>query len=102
MEIDRRRIRRLIRESHPKERMFDRVVRKQAWLDPLGEAVQKAVGAFYDALGSPGRSVKNVMHGTNVLGHPLHPAITAVPIGARGVGVLADWLFVAPGRAPAR
>src|SRR5256886_1528019 len=101
MEIDRRRIRRLIRESHPKERTFDRVVRKQAWLDPLGEAVQKAVGAFYDALGSPGRSVKNVMHGTNVLGHPLHPAITDVPIGAWSVGVLADWLFVATGRVPA-
>jgi len=101
MEIDRRRIRRLIRQSHVRERTFDRVVRQQAWLDPLGEAVQKAVGVFYDALGAPGKSIKNVMHGTNVLGHPLHPAITDVPIGAWSVGVLADWLFVATGRVPA-
>src|SRR5207249_2211610 len=56
---------------------------------------------FYDALGAPGRSIKNVMHGTTVLGHPVHPAITDVPIGAWTVGVLADWLFVATGRVPA-
>src|SRR5438094_5487825 len=100
MEIDRRRIRRLIRQSHVRERTFDRVVRQQAWLDPLGEAVQKAVGVFYDALGAPGKSIKNVMHGTNVLGHPLHPAITDVPIGAWTVGVLCDWLFVTTGVVP--
>ena len=63
--------------------------------------IQKIVGAFYDALGAPGRSLKNVMHGTALLGHPLHPAITDVPIGAWSVGVLADWLFVATGRVPA-
>ena len=101
MEIDRRRIRRLIRQSHARERTFDRVVRGQTWLDPVGVAVQKAVGGFYEALGAPGRSIKNVMHGTTVLGHPMHPAITDVPIGAWTVGVLADWLFVATGRVPA-
>ena len=101
MEIDRRRVRRLIEKSRTQERALNRVIRRQAWLDPLADAVQKAVGAFYGALGAPGRSIKNVMHGTAVLGHPLHPALTDVPIGAWTVGVIADWLFVATGRVPA-
>jgi len=101
MEIDSRQIRRLIRQGRSRERTFDRVLRRQGWLDPVGETIQKAVGAFYDTLGAPGKSLKDLMHGTTVLGHPLHPAITDVPIGAWTVGVLADWLFVLTGRVPA-
>src|SRR5438270_6328922 len=78
MEIDRRRVRRLIEKSRTQERVLNRVIRGQAWLDPVAEAVQKAVGEFYGALGAPGRSIKNVMHGTTLLGHPLHPALTDV------------------------
>jgi len=100
MEIDRRRVNRLIRESRTRERTLDRVIRGQAWLDPVADAVQKAVGAFYDVLGPPGRAIKNVMHGTKVLGHPLHPALSDLPVGAWTVGVLADWLFIATGRVP--
>jgi len=100
MEIDRRRVNRLIRESRTRERTLDRVIRGQAWLDPVADAVQKAVGAFYDVLGPPGRAIKNVMHGTKVLGHPLHPALSDLPVGAWSVGVLADWLFIATGRVP--
>ena len=101
MEIDSRRIRRLMRQGRSRERTFDRVLRRQGWLDPVGETIQKAVGAFYDTLGAPGKSLKDLMHGTTVLGHPLHPAITDLPIGAWSVGVLADWLFVTTGRVPA-
>jgi nitrite reductase/ring-hydroxylating ferredoxin subunit/uncharacterized membrane protein len=101
MEIDSRRIRRLIEQSRTRERVLNRFVRSQAWLDPVAEAVQKGVGGFYGALGNPGRVLKNAMHGTTLLGHPLHPALTDVPIGAWTVGVLADWLFVATGWVPA-
>jgi nitrite reductase/ring-hydroxylating ferredoxin subunit/uncharacterized membrane protein len=97
MEIDSR----LIRKSEPRERLLDRVVRAWGWVDPVAEAVQKAVGAFYGALGAPGRVLKNLMHGTTLLGHPLHPALTDVPIGAWTVGVLADWLYVTTGSVPA-
>jgi nitrite reductase/ring-hydroxylating ferredoxin subunit/uncharacterized membrane protein len=45
--------------------------------------------------------LKNLMHGTTLLGHPLHPALTDVPIGAWTVGVLADWLYVTTGSVPA-
>ena len=101
MEIDSRRIRRLIRHHHARERRLDRVIREQAWLDRFAEPIQKAVGALYDGLGEPGRTLRSLMHGTKVLGHPLHPALTDIPVGAWTVAVLADWLWVATGRVPA-
>jgi nitrite reductase/ring-hydroxylating ferredoxin subunit/uncharacterized membrane protein len=101
VEIDRRRVERLIRQKQVRERTLDRVVRRQGWLEPVAEAVQKAVGAFYGALGAPGRTLKDALTGTTVLGHPLHPALTDVPLGAWTVGVVADWIFVATGRLPA-
>ena len=101
MEIDSRRISRLIRQSRTRERRLDQLIRSQAWLDGVAVAVQKAVGVSYEALGAPGQAIKNVMHGTRFLGHPLHPVLTDIPVGAWTVGVLADWLFVATGRLPA-
>jgi nitrite reductase/ring-hydroxylating ferredoxin subunit/uncharacterized membrane protein len=101
VEIDRRRIRRLTRQDRTHERVFDRIVRRQGWLDGWGEVIQKIVGGFYGSLGAPGQALKNLMHGTIVLGHPLHPALTDLPLGAWTVGVVADWLFVATGRVPA-
>lgn len=101
MEVDSRRIRRLIGQNRTQERAFDRVVRGHRWLDPIADAVQRAIGAFYAALGAPGRTIKNALHGTTLFGHPLHPAVTDVPIGAWTAGLVADWLFVATGRVPA-
>jgi nitrite reductase/ring-hydroxylating ferredoxin subunit/uncharacterized membrane protein len=72
------------------ESLIDRVIRGQAWMDPLAEAVQGAVGRAYEALGPGGRTLKNLLHGTRLLGHPLHPAVTDVPVGAWLVGVVAD------------
>src|SRR5438270_7527659 len=79
---------------------IDRFIRRQQWTDPLAEVLQKAVGAIFKGLGPSGRLLKNLLHGTYVLGHPLHPAVTDVPLGAWTVGVLADWLYVATGRVP--
>jgi len=81
MEIDRRRIRRLIDKSRTRERLLDHTIRDLSWLDPVANVVQKAVGVFYSALGAPGRSIKNLMHGTTVLGHPLHPALVLGELG---------------------
>lgn len=72
------------------ERLVDRLIRSQNWLEKVADLLQAAVGGVYGALGRPGRAVKNVMHGTVPLGHPLHPAVTDVPIGAWGAGVVAD------------
>src|SRR5690242_458512 len=72
------------------ERLVDRLIRRQTWLDRVGDLLQGAVGGVYGALGRPGRALKNLMHGTTLLGHPLHPAVTDVPLGAWAVGVVAD------------
>src|SRR5207248_8535434 len=101
MEIDSRRIRRLIRHHHARERKLDRVIREQAWLDRVAEPIQGAVGALYAGLGEPGRTLRSLMHGTKVLGHPLHPALTDIPVGAWTVAALAGWLWGATGRVPA-
>ena len=81
--------------------MLDRLVRTWTWLDPVAEWTQNLVGAIYRPLGAPGRLLRNLLHGTFPLGHPLHPAMTDIPIGAWTVGVLFDWLWVATGRVPA-
>jgi nitrite reductase/ring-hydroxylating ferredoxin subunit/uncharacterized membrane protein len=74
------------------ETRLDRFVRRQGWMERWGDVIQAAVGGVYSGLGRPGRALRNVMHGTVVLGHPLHPAITDVPIGAWTVGVVADYV----------
>ncbi|HET9051857.1 MAG TPA: hypothetical protein VFO60_09140, partial [Candidatus Dormibacteraeota bacterium] len=73
------------------ESFIDRLVDRQGWLERAGDALQGLVGGVYGALGRPGRALKNVMHGTTVLGHPLHPAVTDVPLGAWVVGAVADY-----------
>lgn len=72
--------------------LIDRMIRRQGWTDPLAEALQKAVGGAYGAMGPLGRFLKNVAHGTLILKHPLHPALTDVPLGAWTVGVIADYV----------
>lgn len=74
------------------ESLVDRVIRRQRWLEKVADVLQGGVGAVYGALGRPGRAVKNLMHGTAVLGHPLHPAISDLPIGAWAAGVVADYV----------
>jgi len=82
------------------ESRLDRMLRRQNWMEAWGDAIQGAVGGIYGALGRPGRSLKNLMHGTKVLGHPLHPAVTDVPIGAWTAGVVADYVAHFTNRVP--
>ena len=64
------------------EGVLDGWLRRQGWLEPVSDFVQKVVGGFYGALGQPGRMLRDLMHGVWPLGHPLHPALTDVPLGA--------------------
>jgi nitrite reductase/ring-hydroxylating ferredoxin subunit/uncharacterized membrane protein len=80
--------------------IIDRVINGQAWLEPVADAIQKVVGGFYEVLGRPGHALKNLLHGTTILGHPLHPALTDVPLGAWTVGVIADWLAIGTSAVP--
>ena len=57
------------------------VINQQTWLDPVSDVLQKAVENAYAAGGATGQQVKNVLSGM-WLGHPLHPAVTDVPVGS--------------------
>ena len=71
---------------------LDRWMEGATWLDGPAETLQNWILKLYELAGAPGRSVKDLLHGTRPLGHPLHPALTDVPIGAFTVMFLADWL----------
>jgi nitrite reductase/ring-hydroxylating ferredoxin subunit/uncharacterized membrane protein len=65
------------------------LIESQDWLEPVADSVQKAVGECYESMGEAGRELKNFLHGT-WLGHPLHAAITDVPVGAWTAAVVMD------------
>jgi nitrite reductase/ring-hydroxylating ferredoxin subunit/uncharacterized membrane protein len=65
------------------------VIEKQEWLDTAAEQGQKAISAAYEGAGEAGQKVKNFLHGT-WLGHPLHSAVTDVPVGAWTAAVVLD------------
>lgn len=70
---------------------------RQRWLEPAEETLQQGVGAAFRGLGSPGRRLKDFLHGT-WLGHPLHSALTDIPIGAWSITAVLDVVdrFVTP------
>lgn len=57
------------------------VIERQDFLEQASDAIQPAVSNTFKAAGPAGHEVKNFLHGT-WLGHPLHPVLTDVPIGA--------------------
>ena len=75
--------------SHAINRFIDR----QRWLEPVADFLQKVVGGFYKVLGAPGHGLKTFIHGT-WLGHPLHPVITDIPLGAWTLAVLFDIIYL--------
>src|SRR5256885_16165465 len=73
--------------------VVNRFVDRQRWLEPVADFLQKIVAGSYKLLGNPGRSLKTFVHGT-WLGHPLHPVLTDIPIGAWTIAVLFDLSYV--------
>jgi len=64
-------------------------LQRQDWLEPLAENVQRGVVAAFQAAGETGRRVRDFLHGT-WLGHPLHPVLTDIPLGAWTVAIVLD------------
>lgn len=62
---------------------------EQPGLDTVAEPLSRAVRGAYEQAGEAGRRAKNAMHGV-WLGHPLHPALVAIPIGAWTTAVSLD------------
>ncbi len=67
----------------------------QKWIDATAEPLQKAIRSAF--VGPPGRELKNFLHGT-WLGHPLHPALTDIPVGAWTAALVLDALESMSGR----
>lgn len=67
------------------------LITQQGWLDTAGDAIQPAIVNAFEAGGKTGKDIKNFLHGT-WLGHPLHPVITDVPIGAWTTAAVLDGL----------
>ena len=63
----------------------------QAWLDGSADALQKAVRDLVEKGGEPAARFKDLLHGI-WLGHPLHPILTDITIGAYTFSVAADLL----------
>ncbi|HEY8184330.1 MAG TPA: Rieske 2Fe-2S domain-containing protein [Thermoanaerobaculia bacterium] len=70
-------------------------VADQKWIEDSTEPLQKAVHGVF--VGDAGRDIKNFLHGT-WLGHPLHPVLTAIPVGAWTVALALDALEGMSGR----
>src|ERR687890_609002 len=74
-----------------------KVVDQQESLDRLSEQIQPLVRNAFTSAGPAGRELKNVLHGT-WLGHPLHPVLTDVPIGAWTAALALDAMETISGR----
>lgn len=65
------------------------VIERQRWLDAPGYSLEHGLALAFTTLGSRGRAVQDLLHGT-WLGHPLHPVLTDVPLGAWTAAVVLD------------
>src|SRR5437763_7128400 len=54
---------------------------RQSWLEPVEAGLRAVADTTFNKLMPFGQRVRNFLHGT-WLGHPLHPALTDVPLGA--------------------
>ena len=74
-----------------------KTVERQEVLDQLSDKIQPLVSNAFESTGPAGREVKNFLHGT-WLGHPLHPALTDVPLGAWTAALTLDAMETISGR----
>lgn len=65
------------------------IIDTQDWLDKASDVVQPAILDTFKAAGEAGKKAKNLLHG-KWLGHPLHPLITDIPVGAWTTAAILD------------
>lgn len=73
------------------------IIDRQNWIDPAADALQTGVHQAFESAGAAGQQIKNALHGT-WLGHPVHSAITDVPVGAWTAALALDALDEMTGR----
>lgn len=71
-----------------------RTLGDQESLDALATPLQEAIRSLFASAGAAGREAKNFLHGS-ALGHPLHPALIELPVGAWTLAAILDALELA-------
>jgi len=66
-------------------------IERQDWLEPVQREGSEWIKRAFAACGPQGETVKKLLHG-EWLGHPLHSAITDVPVGSWTVAAALDVL----------
>jgi nitrite reductase/ring-hydroxylating ferredoxin subunit/uncharacterized membrane protein len=61
----------------------------QQWMAPLEDGLKKGLDAAFAPDSARGKPVENALHGV-WLGHPLHPVLTDIPVGAWTVAFVLD------------
>jgi nitrite reductase/ring-hydroxylating ferredoxin subunit/uncharacterized membrane protein len=72
------------------------LVARQAWLDAIGDPLQKSINGIYRR-GRITEPLQNFLNGVWI-GHPLHPLITDMPIGAWTATAVLDGVGLATGQ----
>ncbi|RPJ41298.1 MAG: hypothetical protein EHM21_13335, partial [Chloroflexi bacterium] len=76
---------------------LNRWFEQQAWIDQTAKPVQNAANKIFQSGGVVGRKIANLLNGT-WLGHPLHPVLTDIPIGAWMAAITLDSMEASSGR----
>jgi nitrite reductase/ring-hydroxylating ferredoxin subunit/uncharacterized membrane protein len=71
-------------------------VESQRWLDKPSYKLENGLALVSTLLGDLGRPALNLLHGT-WLGHPLHPVLTDIPVGAWTTALVLDVADAASG-----
>lgn len=71
-------------------------VDKQKWIDGISDALQPIINNTFSSGGDAGKVAKDLLNGV-WLGHPLHPVLSDVPIGAWTMTELFDVLSAMSG-----
>lgn len=69
----------------------DRFFRQATWLEEVADPLQKTVRGMFTGSGSAGISIRNFLNGV-WLGHPLHAALSDLPVGLFTGAVIFDVL----------
>jgi nitrite reductase/ring-hydroxylating ferredoxin subunit/uncharacterized membrane protein len=64
-------------------------LQNQQWMEPLEKGLKQTLDAAFAPDAARGKPVANALHGV-WLGHPLHPALTDIPLGAWTVTLVLD------------
>jgi uncharacterized membrane protein len=73
------------------------LIARQDWLERAAGTAQPIVNKTFNAGGIAGRKIKDFLRGA-WFGHPLHPALTDVPLGAWTVALVFDVMAEGKGR----